>query len=235
MDRQILARLNEMRRKRHAAILVTDLSGGPDRLIVEGDALDGVLADAAAAAFRSGKSAALDLGGQSLFFNVHLPPPRIVIIGAVHISQILARMGALADFDVTIIDPRTAFATPERFEGIDLIADWPVDALKERPLDSYMALVAVTHDPKIDDEPIIQALKTNCFYIGALGSRKTHAGRLERLRREGLSDAELARIHAPIGRAIGAASPAEIAVAILAEIIGSLRGRDVSSPKGVAP
>ncbi|MDR6901846.1 XdhC family protein [Rhizobium miluonense] len=235
MDRQILARLNEMRRKRHAAILVTDLSGGPDRLIVEGDALDGVLADAAAAAFRSGKSAALDLGGQSLFFNVHLPPPRIVIIGAVHISQILARMGALADFDVTIIDPRTAFATPERFEGIDLIADWPVDALKERPLDSYMALVAVTHDPKIDDEPIIQALKTNCFYIGALGSRKTHAGRLERLRREGLSDAELARIHAPIGLAIGAASPAEIAVAILAEIIGSLRGRDVSSPKGVAP
>ena len=235
MDRQILARLNEMRRKRHAAILVTDLSGGPDRLIVEGDALDGVLADAAAAAFRSGKSAALDLGGQSLFFNVHLPPPRIVIIGAVHISQILARLGALADFDVTIIDPRTAFATPERFEGIDLIADWPVDALKERPLDSYMALVAVTHDPKIDDEPIIQALKTNCFYIGALGSRKTHAGRLERLRREGLSDAELARIHAPIGLAIGAASPAEIAVAILAEIIGSLRGRDVSSPKGVAP
>jgi len=235
MDRQILARLNEMRRKRHAAILVTDLSGGPDRLIVEGDALDGVLADAAAAAFRSGKSAALDLGGQSLFFNVHLPPPRIVIIGAVHISQILARMGALADFDVTIIDPRTAFATPERFEGIDLIADWPVDALKERPLDSYMALVAVTHDPKIDDEPIIQALKTNCFYIGALGSRKTHAGRLERLRREGLSDAELARIHAPIGLAIGAASPAEIAVAIVAEIIGSLRGRDVSSPKGVAP
>ncbi|WP_112606431.1 XdhC family protein [Rhizobium sp. WW22] len=235
MDRQILARLNEMRRKRHAAILVTDLSGGPDRLIVEGDALEGAFADAASTAFRSGKSAALDIDGQSLFFNVHLPPPRIVIIGAVHISQILARMAALADFDVTIIDPRTAFATPERFEGIDLIADWPVDTLKERPLDSYMALVAVTHDPKIDDEPIIQALKTNCFYIGALGSRKTHAGRLERLRREGLSDAELARIHAPIGLAIGAASPAEIAVAILAEIIGRLRGRDVSSPKGNAP
>ena len=235
MDRQILAKLNELRRGRQAVILVTDLSGRPDRLIVEGDALDGALADAAASAFRSGKSTAVEFEGQSLFLNVHLPPPRIVVIGAVHISQVLARMAALAGFDVTIIDPRTAFATPERFEGIDLIADWPADALKERPLDSYMALVAVTHDPKIDDEPIAQALRTGCFYVGALGSRKTHAGRLERLKREGLTEPDLARIHAPIGLPIGAASPAEIAVAILAEIIGSLRGRDVSSPKGAQP
>ena len=235
MDRQLLARLNELRHARQAAILVTDLSGGPDRLIVEGDELDGALADAAASAFRSGKSAAVEIEGQSFFLNVHLPPPRIVVIGAVHISQVLARMAALAGFDITIIDPRTAFATPERFEGIDLIADWPVDALKERPLDSYMALVAVTHDPMIDDEPIMQALRTGCFYVGALGSRKTHAGRLERLKREGLTEAELAGIHAPIGLPIGAASPAEIAVAILAEIIGSLRGRDVSSPKGTQP
>ncbi|MBB6485269.1 XdhC family protein [Rhizobium lusitanum] len=232
MDRQILARLNEMRRKRQAAILVTDLDGGSDRLIVEGDVLDGALAEVAASAFRSGKSSAVEIEGQSLFLNVHLPPPRIVVIGAVHISQVLARMAALAGFDITIIDPRTAFATPERFEGIDLVADWPVDALKERPLDGYMALVAVTHDPKIDDEPIAQALRAGCFYVGALGSRKTHAGRMERLRREGLTEADLARIRAPIGLAIGAASPAEIAVAILAEIIASLRGRDVSLPKG---
>lgn len=235
MDHQMLARLNESRRKRQAAILVTDLSGGPDCLIIEGDVLEGPLADAAASAFRSGKSAPAEIEGQSLFLNVHLPPPRIVVIGAVHISQVLARMAALAGFDITIIDPRTAFATPERFEGIDLIADWPLDALRERPLDSYMALVAVTHDPKIDDEPIVQALRTGCFYVGALGSRKTHAGRLERLRREGVTESELARIHAPIGLAIGAASPAEIAVAILAEIIGSLRGRDVSLPKGAQP
>ena len=235
MDRQILARLNEMRRKRQAAILVTDLDGGLDRLIVEGDRLDGALADAAASAFRSGKSSAAEIEGQSLFLNVHLPPPRIVVIGAVHISQVLARMAALAGFDITIIDPRAAFATPERFEGIDLVADWPADVLKERPLDSYMALVAVTHDPKIDDEPIAQALRTGCFYVGALGSRKTHAGRLERLKREGLTEVDLARIHAPIGLAIGAASPAEIAVAILAEIIASLRGRDVSLPKSVTP
>lgn len=235
MDRQILARLNELRRKRQAAILVTDLSGGPDCLIVEGDELEGPLAEAAASAFRSGKSAPVEIEGQSLFLNVHLPPPRIVVIGAVHISQVLARMAALAGFDITIIDPRTAFATPERFEDIDLIADWPMDALRERPLDSYMALVAVTHDPRIDDEPVVQALRTGCFYVGALGSRKTHAARLERLRRDGVMESELASIHGPIGLSIGAASPAEIAVAILAEIIGSLRARDVSFPKSAQP
>ncbi|NTF42126.1 XdhC/CoxF family protein [Rhizobium sp. AC27/96] len=235
MDRQILARLNALRHARQAAILVTDLSGGSDQLIVEGDRLEGVMAEAVASAFRSGRSSAVEIEGRGLFLNVHLPPPRIVVIGAVHISQVLARMAALAGFDVTIIDPRTAFATQERFEGIDLIADWPTIVLKERPLDSYMALAAVTHDPKIDDEPILEALRTGCFYVGALGSRKTHAGRLERLKREGVADADLARIHAPIGLPIGAATPAEIAVAILAEIIGSLRARDVSLPKGAQP
>ncbi|MBB3453038.1 xanthine dehydrogenase accessory factor [Rhizobium sp. BK313] len=232
MDRQILTKLNTLRRARQAVILATDLSGGPDRLIIEGDAVDGPLADAIASAFRSGKSSAVEIEGQGLFLNVHLPPPQIVVIGAVHISQVLAQMAGLAGFDIRIIDPRTAFATPERFDGVDLIADWPVDVLKERPLDAYTALVAVTHDPKIDDFPIAEALKVGCFYVGALGSRKTHASRVERLKREGLRDADLAKIHAPIGLPIGASSPAEIAVAILAEIIAALRGRDVSSPKG---
>lgn len=232
MNRQTLATLNALRRARQAAILVTDLSGGPDRLIVEGDAVEGAFGDAIAAAFRSGKSSAVEIDGQNLFLNVHLPPPHIVVIGAVHISQVLAQMAGLAGFDLRIIDPRTAFATPERFEGIDLTADWPVDVLRERPLDAYTALVAVTHDPKIDDFPIAEALRVGCFYVGALGSRKTHASRLERLKREGLTEADLVRIHAPIGLPIGASSPAEIAVAILAEIIGALRGRDVSSPKG---
>ncbi|MBB3607779.1 XdhC family protein [Rhizobium sp. BK602] len=232
MNRQTLATLNALRRARQAAILVTDLSGGPDRLIVEGDAVEGAFGDAIAAAFRSGKSSAVEIDGQNLFLNVHLPPPHIVVIGAVHISQVLAQMAGIAGFDLRIIDPRTAFATPERFEGIDLAADWPVDVLRERPLDAYTALVAVTHDPKIDDFPIAEALRVGCFYVGALGSRKTHASRLERLKREGLTEADLARIHAPIGLPIGASSPAEIAVAILAEIIGALRGRDVLSPKG---
>jgi xanthine dehydrogenase accessory factor len=141
-------------------------------------------------------------------------------------------MAALAGFDVRIIDPRTAFATPERFAGIDLTADWPVDVLAERPLDAYTAVVAVTHDPKIDDFPIAEALRTGCFYVGALGSRKTHASRIERLKAEGFGEAECVRIRGPIGLNIGASSPAEIAVAILAEIIQALRSRDVSSPKG---
>lgn len=232
MDRQILVRLNALRRTRQAVVLVTDLAGGPERLIVEGEAVDDPLAEAVASAFRSGKSSAVEVDGRGLFLNVHLPPPHIVVIGAVHISQVLAQMAGLAGFDIRIIDPRTAFATPERFEGVDLVPEWPEEALKERPLDAYTALVALAHDPKIDDFAITDALKVGCFYVGALGSRKTHASRLERLRREGLTEADLARIHAPIGLSIGASTPAEIAVAILADIIGTLRGRDVSSPKG---
>ena len=140
-----------------------------------------------------------------------------------HISQALAPIARLAGFDVTIIDPRTAFATPERFPGVPLIAEWPDEALKEVPLDAYTALAALTHDPKIDDVPILAALRAECFYIGALGSRKTHGTRVERLLQQGASAASLERIHAPIGIDIGASSPAEIAVAILAEIIAALR------------
>ena len=164
---------------------------------------------------------------RKFFLNVHLPPARIVVIGAVHISQALAQMAAVAGFDVAIIDPRTAFATQERFAGIELVADWPEDALNTRPLDAYTALVAVTHDPKIDDFPIMSALRARCFYVGALGSRKTHARRVERLLAEGLTEEELARIDAPIGLDIGAQSPAEIAVAVLGAIIQAFRKREL--------
>ncbi|QPB21504.1 XdhC family protein [Rhizobium sp. 007] len=232
MDAANLERLNAARRARKAVMLVTNLEHGTDRVIVEGGPVDSALSDTVAAAFRSGKSGICDIDGGRYFLNVHLPPAHIVIIGAVHISQVLAQMAALAGFDVRIIDPRSAFATPERFAGIDLTADWPVDVLKDRPLDAYTAVVAVTHDPKIDDFPIAEALRTGCFYVGALGSRKTHGSRLERLKKEGCSDGELARINGPIGLDIGASSPAEIAVAILAQIIQALRSRDVSSPKG---
>lgn len=217
--------LNAARAERRAIALVSDLADGTDRLFTERDAVEGALGEALCAAFLSGKSAAVDADGRSLFINVHVPPPRIVVIGAVHISQSLAVMAKLAGFDLTIIDPRTAFATPERFADVNLIAEWPSDALKDCPLDAFTALVAVTHDPKIDDIPLSEALKTGCFYVGALGSRKTHAKRLERLGAEGFSQGQLARISAPIGLDIGAATPAEIAVAILAEIIQSLRRR----------
>ncbi|MDQ0558426.1 xanthine dehydrogenase accessory factor [Rhizobium mesoamericanum] len=228
MDAANLVRLNDARRARRAAILLTDLDSGRDSVVIEGDLVEPSLQDAVEAALRSGRSTAIDVEGHRYFLNVHLPPAHIVIIGAVHISQVLTQMASLAGFDVRIIDPRTAFATSERFLGIDLTADWPVDAFKNRPLDVYSALVAVTHDPKIDDFPIAEALRIGCFYVGALGSRKTHAARLERLRADRVDEAALGRIRAPIGLNIGAASPAEIALAILAEIVQTLRTRAIS-------
>lgn len=220
-----LKALNAARHSRRGAVLVTELGTGMSRLIGEKDRLDGPLAVEIEARLRSGKSGLVEIDGQSLFLNVHMPPPRIVMIGAVHISQALAPMAQIAGFAVTIIDPRTAFATPERFEGINLVPDWPQDALQAQPLDRYTALVAVTHDPKIDDPGLDCAMTAGCFYVGALGSRKTHAKRVERLKALGFEDAAIARISAPIGLDIGASTPAEIAVAILADIIQALRKR----------
>ena len=226
---EILKQLNEAKRARRAAILVTDLATAEDRLALEGDTLDGISSDALNKAFLSGKSGLVEEEGKSFFLNVHVPPPRIVVIGAVHISQALAAMAPVAGFDLEIIDPRTAFATPERFAGVRLTADWPEDVLKDAPLDAFTALVAVTHDPKIDDYPLVSALKTGCFYIGALGSRKTHAKRVERLKEAGCTDAQIARISAPIGLDIGASTPGEIAVAILGDIIQALRKRVIGA------
>ncbi|WLR94438.1 XdhC family protein [Shinella zoogloeoides] len=225
MDPYLLRKLNRERAARRAVIHLTDLGDGRDRVICEGDPVAGPLGESIANAFRSGKSGVVEVEDRKFFLNVHLPPARIVVIGAVHISQALARMAMVAGFDVCIIDPRTAFATEERFAGIDLVAEWPEDGLKTRPLDPYTALVAVTHDPKIDDFPLSQALSAGCFYVGALGSRKTHAKRVERLKEMGHGEAEIASISAPIGLDIGAASPAEIAVAVLADIIEHLRRR----------
>lgn len=229
MDPVNLKKLNEARLARRAAVLVTDLDDGRDRLVVEGETVIGPLGAEIGQRLLSGKSGLVDLEGRSFFLNVHLPPPRIVVIGAVHISQALCPMAEIAGYDITVIDPRTAFATPERFAGIDLVADWPEDALKERPLDRYCAMVAVTHDPKIDDFPLVAALEADCFYVGALGSRKTHAKRVERLKEQGLSEDQIGRISAPVGLDIGAATPAEIAVSVLAEVIQSFRRRSLGA------
>jgi xanthine dehydrogenase accessory factor len=231
VDPLLLKRLNAERRSRRAAVLVTDLTDGRDRLVRESEAPAGELGAAIAKSLRNGKSGIVEADGRRFFLNVHLPHPRLVIIGAVHISQALAPMAAIAGFDVEIIDPRTAFATPERFDNVALSAEWPQDALAERPLDRFTALAAVTHDPKIDDYPIKAALEAGCFYVGALGSRKTHSRRVERLEAEGLSKTALSSIAAPIGLDIGAASPAEIAVATLAQIIGALRKRALVAPQ----
>lgn len=233
MERKILEALNAARSARRAVVTVSALAGSSSQVYLEGDDCPDVWRGPVARALQSGKAGIVETEQGSFFLNVYLPPPRILVIGAVHISQALAQLAPVAGFDMTIIDPRTAFATPERFAGVELIAEWPEDALKQRPLDRFTAVLAVTHDPKIDDEPIRIALAAGCFYVGALGSRKTHATRVERLRQAGVSDVDIARIRAPIGLDIGAASPAEIAVAILAEIIEALRRRDTSHVKGV--
>ena len=234
MDPYSLKKLNECRRTRRAAILITDLEDGRDRVVVEGDRVAGSLGEFVTKAFRSGKSGSVEDDERTFFLNVHLPPPRLVIIGAVHISQALAPMAKIAGFDVHIIDPRTAFASKERFPDVRLDDEWPEVVLGQSRLDPYCALAAVTHDPKIDDFPIKAALESDCFYVGALGSRKTHAKRVERLTEAGVSPAAIERIRAPIGLNIGAASPAEIAVSVLAEIVEALRSRGVEAKKGEA-
>lgn len=234
MNPEILRSLNVERRARRAAVLVTDLDGGSDRLVREGDHGDGELGAALEGVLRTGKSCAVEMDGKHLFLNVHLPSPRLVIIGAVHISQALAPMARIVGFPVEVVDPRAAFATAERFPDVALDAEWPQDVLARRPLDSYTALAAVTHDPKIDDFALKAALDAGCFYIGALGSRKTHAKRIERLLALGATAEQIGRIQAPIGIDIGAASPAEIAVAVLAEIIRAFRSRGLEAKDAAA-
>ncbi|MDQ0509306.1 XdhC family protein [Ancylobacter amanitiformis] len=225
MELAVLEALNAERAARRATLLVTELGSGRQR-VVRPDAIAGdPLAEQLTEALRTGRSRLVEHGDARVFLTVQVPSPRLVITGAVHISQALAPMAASAGFDVIIIDPRTAFATPERFPAIDLRAAWPDRVLPELRLDGFTAFAALTHDPKIDDPALVEALARECFYIGALGSRKTHAARLERLAATGIPREALARIHAPIGLDIGAVSPAEIAVAILGEVIADLRRR----------
>ena len=223
MDPYVLKTLNAERRARRAAVLVTDLGDGRDRVVREGDHVAGDLGTAIARAFRTGNSGSVEAEGRTFFLNAHLPRPRLVVIGAVHISQALAPMARIAGYPVEIVDPRTAFATADRFPDVALHAEWPEDVLQRSPLDSYTALAAVTHDPKIDDFALKAALDARCFYVGALGSRKTHGKRLERFTEAGLAPELFDRIDAPIGLDIGAASPEEIAVAVLGAIIKALR------------
>ncbi len=225
MDLALLSALNRHRAAREAVALVTDLESGAARLVTPESLAADPAAELLAEAFRTGKSTKAVAGDRTFFIDVHVPPVRLIVIGAVHISQALAEMARLVELDCTLIDPREAFATPERFPNVRLIAEWPDVALSPLRPDRYTAFVALTHDPKIDDPALTLALRAECFYIGALGSRKTHARRLERLAAAGFTEGDLARIRAPIGLDLGAVSPAEIAVSILAEIIGTQRQR----------
>ena len=232
MRLELLKTLNEERAARRAAVLITDTQTGEQRLVKGGEIAGDPLAEQLDGALRMGKSRSLEVDGRGYFLTVQVPPVRILCIGAVHISQALAPMARLADFDLTIVDPRTAFATPERFPDVHLIAQWPQDVLPELRIDRYTGVCLLTHDPKIDDPALIAALRADCFYIGALGSRKTHAKRVERMMAEGFSQDDLSRIHAPIGLDIGSVSPAEIAVSVLGEIIAALRKKPLrAEPK----
>ena len=229
MKRAILDRLLKDRAAKHAVVLVTELQSGAQALVypqeVFGDlALDSDALGRVRQVLEADESGTVELGGKHLFLQVQNPPLRLIIIGAVHIAQTLAPMAALAGYSVTIIDPRRAFATDARFPDVKLIGEWPDEAMATMKLDRRTAVVTLTHDPKLDDPALQTALKADVFYIGALGSRKTHAARLGRLKAAGSSDAECTRIHGPVGLDIGALSPAEIAVSILAQITAVLRG-----------
>src|SRR6188472_1979636 len=223
MNLDILKALNTERAARRAAVVVTNQESGDQRLVTQDKVAADPLKDVLEAHLRSGKSGVEETPEGKVFLTVHVPPTRLVVIGAVHISQALAPIAALLGYDVTIVDPRTAFASAERFPDVKVIPEWPDTALPPLGIDRYTAFVALTHDPKIDDPALTHALARDCFYIGALGSKKTHGRRLERLKGEGVSEAALARIHAPIGLDIGAVSPSEIAVAIMGEITARLR------------
>ena len=224
MKRETLGALNDARRAGHAIVRASELQTGEEILIDPANDTS-PLGIAAANAARADQSGPVEIDGKNWFLAVYNPPLDLAIIGAVHIAQPLAQMAVLAGYGVRIIDPRTAFATAERFPGVTLSHDWPDEALQKQPLGSRSALVALTHDPKLDDPALTTALNSQCFYIGALGSKKTHAARLARLKAHGFSDETLAKIHGPIGLPLGGRSPAEIAISILAEMTRVLRLR----------
>ncbi len=222
MKRAVLARLQAARSAKRPAALVTELSSGRQALLADGGASgDLALKDRQVAFLREAiaadKNGALE-DNADLFVQVFNPPLRLLIVGAVHITQALAPMALLSGYDVTVIDPREAWANRSRFPEIHLVSAWPEEALADLAPDHRTAIVTLTHDPKFDDPALAAAFRSDAFYIGSLGSRRTHGKRLERLAELGFKEADFARIHGPIGLAIGARSPAEIALSILAQM-----------------
>ena len=223
MNRETLATLLIAVASGKSVVLATRLDTGEQRLINTNDATLGEIDQSARTAAQRDQSSTVIIDGVAWFFNVFNSPPTLYIVGAVHIAPPLSQIAALSGFTVTVIDPRTAFATNERFPNLHLITAWPDEALAELPLNQRTAIVTLTHDPKLDDPALIAALKSKAFYVGALGSKKTHAARLARLKAAGFDDDAVVRIHGPVGLDIGAMSPAEIAVSIMAQIVERLR------------
>jgi xanthine dehydrogenase accessory factor len=223
MKRQTLDRLNADKAAKRPVALVSETASGVQTLVygdgeTSGQTLPDELLSQARKALTDDRSASVEIAGTPYFIQVHNPPLRMFIIGAVHITQPLARMALLAGYGVTIIDPRRAFADEKRFPDIELSNEWPDDALASAVPDRRTAIVTLTHDPKIDDPALETILDSEVFYIGSLGSNRTHGKRLVRLHEKGFSEQQTDRIHGPIGLHIGAKSPAEIAISIMAEI-----------------
>ncbi|MDQ2102631.1 XdhC family protein [Azospirillum isscasi] len=240
MKRDIVERLLAARETSRPVALVTDLNTGLQTLVYEdavhgGFGLEDDLLAEVRERLRQDRSGLItdadgddDEDGLRLFVQTHNPPLRLLVVGAVHIAQALAPLAALTGYAVTVIDPRGAFATESRFPGVSLHDGWPDEALAALTIDSRTAVVTLTHDPKLDDPALLVALRSPAFYVGSLGSRRTHAKRLERLKEQGVTDAELARIHAPVGLAIGAVTPAEIALSVMAQITAVRRKADAA-------
>ncbi len=228
MKRDIVERLLAAREGGVSVALVTDLNTGLQTLVYEdaihgGFGLEDDLLAEVRERLRQDRSGLItdpedEADGPRLFVQTHNPPLRLLVVGAVHIAQALAPLAALTGYAVTVIDPRGAFATELRFPGVSLHDAWPDEALTALGIDSRTAVVTLTHDPKLDDPALLIALRSPAFYVGSLGSKRTHAKRLERLKEQGVTDAELARIHAPVGLDIGAVTPAEIALSVMAQI-----------------
>ncbi|MBT5074050.1 MAG: XdhC family protein [Kordiimonadaceae bacterium] len=173
----------------------------------------------------------IEIGDGEFFTHVYKPALKMIVVGAVHISQSLVSMARTLDIDVTLVDPRTAYASEERFPGTKFLTDWPDEALETIGINSSTAIVTLSHDPKLDDPALEIAIRSKAFYIAALGSRKTHADRVGRLKDKGFTDAEIARIHGPAGIDIGGLEPAEIALSILAELVAIRRAENI---RGIA-
>ena len=230
MTPEVLAKLQQAKRDKTPVVLATRLPSGEQRLLPD-PAAPAALNAAAAQALARDESGTVAIGGEDWFLHAHNPPPRLIVVGAVHIAQALVPFASACDFALTLVDPRRAFASGERFPDVTIRTDWPDEAMEALSPDSRTAVVTLTHDPKLDDPALDRALTSPAFYIGALGSRRTHAARLQRLRALGHDEAALARIHGPVGLDIEAVTAPEIALSIMAEIVAARRGAAIGQQR----
>ncbi len=224
MKLETLQAVQTAKAARKPVAIVKRIADGAEALVfpdtASGDlAGDAVVVAAGRAGLASARSETVETASGKLFVHVFVPAPRLIVVGAVHIAQALVPMAAMMDFDVTVVDPRRAFASDSRFPGVTVLTDWPDDAVERLKPDASTAVVTLTHDPKLDDPALIGTLSSEAYYVGSLGSRRTHEKRKARLLEAGITEAQFARIHGPVGLHIGAKSPAEIAISILGQIV----------------